>query len=384
MENFMVRGVVTNALPSVDPHRPASSGIELSVIVPTFNEASNVAEMVRRLEACLTGIAWEVIFVDDNSPDNTADVVRRIAVNSPHVRCLQRLGRRGLSSACIEGFLSSSAPYIAVIDGDGQHDETLLPDMLRALRGDTLDIVVGSRYVSGGGIGNWQEKRASISRFATKLSRLVLGNDLADPMSGFFMFNRTTMSEVFPRLSGIGFKILVDLFASAPRALRFIELPYGFRQREAGESKLDNQAVWDYLMLIADKKVGHFIPVRFLTFTLVGGIGIPVHLLVMSLAFATFGASFLVAQSVAALAAMTTNFFLNNVLTYRDRQLRGWGLLRGWISFVLACSIGAVANIGISSFMYDMKFQWVMSAVAGVVIGAVWNYAVTALYTWRR
>jgi len=384
MENFMVREAVTNAPPSADPHRPAPSGIELSVIVPTFNEASNVAEMVRRLEACLNGIAWEVIFVDDNSPDNTADVVRRIAVDNQHVRCLQRVGRRGLSSACIEGFLSSSAPYIAVIDGDGQHDETLLPDMLRALRGDTLDIVVGSRYVSGGGIGDWQEKRASISRFATKLSRLVLGNDLADPMSGFFMFNRATMSEVFPRLSGIGFKILVDLFASAPRALRFIELPYGFRQREAGESKLDNQAVWDYLMLIADKKVGHFIPVRFLTFTLVGGIGIPVHLLVMGIAFATFGASFLVAQSVAALAAMTSNFFLNNVLTYRDRQLRGWGLLRGWISFVLACSIGAIANIGISSFMYDMKFQWVMSAVAGVVIGAVWNYAVTALYTWRR
>ncbi len=369
---------------SMAPPRAAGSGVELTVVVPTYNEASNVAEMVRRLEACLDGIAWEVIFVDDNSPDRTADVVRGIAAQHPRVRCLQRLGRRGLSSACIEGFLASAATYVAVIDGDGQHDETLLPDMLQALRGGALDIVVGSRYVSGGGIGDWQEKRASMSRFATKLSRIVVRGDLADPMSGFFMFNRAALSDIFPRLSGIGFKILVDLFASAAHPLRFLELPYGFRERHAGESKLDNQAVWDFLMLIADKKVGHVVPVRFLTFTLVGGLGVLVHLLVMSFAFATFEASFLVAQTTAALAAMTTNFFLNNVLTYRDRQLRGWGLLRGWISFVLACSIGAVANVGISSFMYDMKFQWVVSAVAGILIGAVWNYAVTALYTWRR
>jgi len=369
---------------SMDPHPAASNGVELSIIVPTFNEANNVTEMVRRLEVCLAGVEWEVIFVDDNSPDSTAEVVRGIAARHHRVRCLQRLGRRGLSSACIEGFLSSAAAYVAVIDGDGQHDETLLPDMLHALRGGELDIVVGSRYAAGGGVGDWQEKRASMSRLATKLSRMVVRGDLADPMSGFFMFNRTAMSDIFPRLSGIGFKILVDLFASASRPLRFLELPYEFRQRHAGESKLDNQAVWDYLMLIADKKVGHILPVRFLTFTLVGGLGIPVHLLVMSLAFAAFDASFVVAQTFAALAAMTTNFFLNNMLTYRDRQLRGWGLLRGWVSFVLACSIGAVANIGISSFMYDMKIQWVVSAIAGILIGAVWNYAITALYTWRR
>ena len=371
--------------PSPMESRPAASGgAELSIIVPTFNEANNVREMVRRLEVSLAGVEWEVIFVDDNSPDRTAEVVRGIAAQHRRVRCLQRLGRRGLSSACIEGFLSSSAAYVAVIDGDGQHDEALLPDMLRALRGGELDVVVGSRYAPGGGVGNWQDKRASMSRFATKLSRAVIGGDLADPMSGFFMFNRAAVSDIFPRLSGIGFKILVDLFASAPRPLRFLELPYEFRQRHAGESKLDNQAVWDYLMLIADKKVGHVLPVRFLTFTFVGGLGVPVHLLVMSLAFATFNASFPVAQALAALAAMTTNFFLNNILTYRDRQLRGWGLLRGWASFVLACSVGAVANVGISSFMFDMEVQWVVSAIAGILIGAVWNYAVTALYTWRR
>jgi dolichol-phosphate mannosyltransferase len=372
--------VATPRSPRSADYNPPADGIELSVIVPTFNEIKNVDEMVRRLERCLTGVArWEVIFVDDNSPDGTAEAVRHLAARDQRVRCLQRIGRRGLSSACIEGFLASAAPYIAVIDGDLQHDETILPAMLRTLREDHLDIVVGSRYVCGGGIGTWQKSRASMSRFATKLSRIVLHGNLADPMSGFFMMTRATLADVLPRLSGIGFKILVDLFASASTPLRFRELPYEFRDRQAGESKLDNQAVWDYLMLIADKRVGRFIPVRFIAFTLVGGVGVFVHLAVLSIAFGPLHASFQLAQTEAALAAMTTNLFFNNVLTYRDRQLRGWGLLRGWASFVLACSIGAVANVGISGVLYGMQFQWVLSALAGILIGAVWNYAVTAL-----
>lgn len=372
---------------AVAPVATAPAGaraVELSVIVPTYNEAANVAEIVRRLDLCLSGIAWEAIFVDDNSPDGTADAVRAIAARRLEVRCLQRLGRRGLSSACIEGFLSSSAPFLAVIDGDGQHDETLLPEMLHALRGGTLDIVVGSRYVSGGGVGDWQGTRASMSRFATRLSRLVLRRGLADPMSGFFMFNRAALAPVFSRLSGIGFKVLLDLFASSPEPLHFVELPYQFRTRHAGESKLDNAAMWDYLMLLADKKVGHAVPVRFLAFVLVGGLGVLVNLVAMALVFVAFAASFVAAQAVAALAAMTANFFLNNALTYRDRRLRGWGLLRGWATFVLACGIGAFANIGIASVLYDLQYDWLLSAAAGVLVGAVWNYAVTAIYTWRR
>ena len=348
-----------------------------------FNEVANVGELVRRLEPLLAGVAWEVIFVDDDSPDGTAAEVRRIGRSNPRVRCLQRIGRRGLSSACIEGFLASSAPYLAVMDGDLQHDETLLVEMLGVLKNEPVDIVVGSRYVGGGGIGEWDEKRARMSEFATKLSRLVLHADVGDPMSGFFMIRRQAMEGAVRNLSGIGFKILLDLFASSPAPLRFRELPYQFRERQAGETKLDAQVMLDYLMLLADKLIGHIVPVRFFLFTLVGGIGVAVHMTTLTLVYEVLGYGFIAGQAAATLVAMASNFLLNNYTTYRDRQLKGWGLVRGFVSFSLACGVGAVANVGIAAFLFNNSTEWLLSALAGVIVGAVWNYAVTAVYTWR-
>jgi dolichol-phosphate mannosyltransferase len=358
--------------------------IELSIIVPTFNERDNVGELIQRLESCLSHVCWEVIFVDDDSPDGTASLVREIGGQDCRVRCLQRVGRRGLSSACIEGMLSSSAPYLAVMDGDLQHDEKLLPQMLEALRDGGIDIVIGSRYVYGGGIGEWDHTRAALSRLATRLSRLVLHADLSDPMSGFFMIRSDAFHIMVRQLSGIGFKLLTDIFASSPRILCFRELPYHFRTRQAGESKLDSQAAWDYLMLLLDKLVGHIIPTRFVAFTLVGSLGIFVHLLSLFLLFKGLRIEFTISQSIAALVAMTSNFTLNNILTYRDMRLRGWQWFRGWASFILACSIGALANVGIASYLFTMDTFWGFSALGGVVVGAVWNYVVTGIYTWKK
>jgi len=360
-------------------------GAELSVIVPTFNERGNVAELVRRLEAALAGRSWEVIFVDDDSTDGTADLVRELGRTDDRVRCIQRIGRRGLSSACIEGMLSSTAPYQAVIDADLQHDETLLPRMLDALKAGDTEIVVGSRYLAAGGLGDWQASRARISRLATRLSRLVLHGDLTDPMSGFFMIRREAFAARVRALSGIGFKILLDLFASSAQPLRYLELPYQFRSRVAGESKLDSQAVWEYFMLLLDKLVGRFVPVRFVAFALVGTLGIGVHLATVWLLFRGLLVSFPVSQAAATLVAITSNFALNNVLTYRDMRLRGWKWLSGWVSFLLACSVGALANVGIASYLFESSHvTWVPAALAGIVVGAVWNYAVTAVYTWHK
>jgi len=374
-------------LPATAHHQTTTQmvtpGVELSIIVPTFNEQANVVELVHRLEACLAHVAWEVIFVDDDSPDGTANLVHEMGRLDRRVRCLQRLGRRGLASACIEGMLSSSAPYLAVIDGDLQHDETLLPRMLALLQKEDTDIAVGSRYVSGGGLGDWDQRRAAISRFATRLSRLVLRADLTDPMSGFFMIRREAFHVVVRQLSGIGFKILVDLFASSPQPLRFKELPYQFRLRRAGESKLDNQATWDYLMLLLDKLIGHLIPVRFIAFVLVGVFGVFVHLLTLFMIFKGLRMGFVTSQLIATLIAMTSNFALNNILTYRDMRLRGWQWLRGWLSFTLVCGLGALANVGIASYLFKTDTFWVLAAMAGILVGAVWNYAVTAAYTWK-
>lgn len=362
----------------------ANNVIELSIIIPTFNEHDNIVELINRLCACLEGIAWEAIFVDDDSSDGTADVVRAIARTDRRVRCIQRIGRRGLSSACIEGMLASSAPYLAVMDADMQHDETLLPQMLSVLRQGDTDIVVGSRYMANGSLGRWTESRAFISRFATRLSRLILSAELADPLSGFFMIQRDVLPMVVRRLSAIGFKLLLDLFASSPRPLRCKELPYEFRPRQAGTSKLDSNVVWDYLMLLVDKMVGHLVPVRFIAFVLVGGLGVLLHLAVLSLLFRGLRVDFVVGQTAATLVAMTSNFVLNNLLTYRDMRLKGWRLVRGWLSFVLICSVGAFANVGVAAYLFRDHRGWLLSALAGVFIGAVWNYAISAVYTWKQ
>jgi dolichol-phosphate mannosyltransferase len=355
----------------------------LSVVVPCYNEVDNVEELTRRLTEVLQGISWEVIFVDDDSPDKTSRKVADMAFQDRRVRLIHRIHRRGLTSACVEGMLSSSAPYLAVMDADLQHDETLLPDMLTALRSQHLDVVVGSRYIDGGGIGGWDTKRAAYSRFATRISRYFTQTELTDPMSGFFMIKREALLQRVRRLSGIGFKILLDLFASSSTPMRFIELPYTFKERHAGTSKLDNRAVLEFCMLLLDKWIGHLIPVRFVAFTLVGGIGVLVHFLVLLLAFRITGSSFMLSQTVATLVAMTTNYLLNNFFTYNDVQLKGWKLLTGWFSFSLVCGIGAAANVGIASLLFQRETNWILSALAGIGISSVWNYAVTAVYTWQ-
>ena len=358
---------------------------QLSIIVPTFNEAGNVTELRDRVAAALPGVDWELIFVDDDSTDGTAERVAALAQQDRRVRGLLRIGRRGLSTACIEGMLASSAPLVAVMDADLQHDETRLLPMFETLRDSELDIVVGSRYVEQGSIGEWGRARALISRLATRLARGVLKADLRDPMSGFFMLRREALlRSVRAGMSGVGFKILLDLFASAPTPLRFVEVPYTFRPRHSGESKLDSNVAWEYLLMLLDRWFGGMVPIRFIAFSLVGALGLGVHMAVLALLFRGFGAGFVTAQAVATLVAMTSNFALNNLLTYRDMRLRGWGLLRGWLSFVAACSIGGLANVGIAAYLFQQQGGWVVPAAAGVLVGAVWNYALTALYTWKR
>src|ERR1700683_2805411 len=272
---------------------------ELTVVVPTFNERDNISELVSRLEECLRGEAWEVIFVDDDSTDGTAACIREIARQDPRVRCLQRIGRRGLSSACVEGMLASSSPYLAVIDGDCQHDETVLPGMLELLQRGEADVVVGSRYAAGGGIGSWNASRARMSRFGTRLSRAVIKHDLSDPMSGFFALRREVLELAVRNLSSVGFKVLLDIIASSPKPPRVKELPYEFRNRHAGESKLDGQAVWGYLMLLADKFIGGVVPGRFVSFALVGGVGVFVHFAALGVFFRAMSLPFIASAAVA-------------------------------------------------------------------------------------
>jgi dolichol-phosphate mannosyltransferase len=384
-----------------EPALAAQRGPELTVIAPTFNERDNVEPLIAKLAATLQGVHWEVIFVDDDSPDGTADKVRERGRLDSRVRCVQRLGRRGLTSACAEAVLASSSPYIAIIDADLQHDETLLPQMLDVLRTEDADVVIGSRYTERKLSRGFSRSRQAMSFIATRLAQTILRARLSDPVSGFFMAKREVFEGSIRNLSGIGNKILVDVFASSKHPLRFRELPYQFRPRLHGESKLDTLTVWEYLVLLADKMFGRFVPVRLILFSLVGASGVFVHLAVFWTAMlsgmaASFSPShalqFKAAQAAATGIAATSNFFLNNLLTYRDKRLRGWALLRGLISFLAICSVGAIVSISfggqvLSSFpeyLRDGKFVLTFASLCGVAVGTILNFSATSLFTWGK
>jgi dolichol-phosphate mannosyltransferase len=354
------------------------------VIVPCFNESPNVAPMIAALDAALAGIAWEVIYVDDNSPDGTTQEVRRIAARDSRVRCIRRIGRRGLASAVIEGALSSSAAYIAVIDGDLQHDETRLPVMLAALQDGGYDIAVASRHVEGGDAAGLHSRfRHVLSDGGIWLAQSFLPVRLTDPMSGFFMLPRPLFEDLARRLNGQGFKILLDLVLSSDSPLRVLEVPARFRERAAGESKMDALVLVQFAGLLLDKVFHGLLPLRFFSFALVGALGVVVHLLVLGVLRKTTGMGFETEQACATVVAMVFNFQLNNVITYRDQKLKGPRLWRGLLLFMVVCSFGAVANVGVAQVMYEQHTHWTSAGALGAMIGVVWNYAVSATLVWR-
>jgi dolichol-phosphate mannosyltransferase len=358
--------------------------LELAVVIPAYNEAQNVAPLLALLEKTLAGIEWEAIFVDDNSPDGTGAQVRKIAATDRRVRIVERVGRRGLSSACIEGMLATPAQYLAVMDADLQHDESILPRMLELMKTEKLNVVVASRKIEGGSMGEMAKERQWLSGMGTRISRLVCRCEVSDPMSGFFLVEREFFLGLVARLTGTGFKILVDILASSQEQVRVGEVPYHFRQRQHGESKLDVNVQLEYLYLLVDKLVGRRIPTRFVLFVLVGSLGLLVHLGVLTVAHYWLGKDFVDSQIAATVVAMTFNFLLNNTVTFRSRRLRGWKLAVGLLTFYVACSLGALINVAFAEQLFRANFPWYLAGICGMAISSVWNYGVNTVVTWRR
>ena len=371
---------------SSGPDTPPQAALapQLSVVVPTFNERDNVTALFRKLDAALAGVVWEVIFVDDNSPDGTWDVVRGLARQDSRVRCIRRIGRRGLSGACIEGILASSAPCAAVMDADLQHDETQLPKMLVLLQTGQVDLVVGSRYIEGGSADSFDKGRAGASALATEVAKRVLRVEIADPMSGFFMIRRDRFEQLAPQLSTQGFKILLDVVATARGELRIQEIPYSFGSRLHGESKLDSMVALDFLGLVLAKLTHDVVSLRFLLFAMVGSLGVFVHFATLYFVLRGLHQPFAVAQGCGAVLAMTSNFVLNNFLTYRDQRLKGFAILRGLVLFYLVCGVGLAANVGVAFSVYAQEPIWWLAGAAGALMGVVWNYAMSGLFVWRK
>jgi len=358
--------------------------LELSVIIPTLNEAGNVEPLLERIGLALAGIEWEAIFVDDGSSDGTAELLTAIAQYDRRVRLIRRIGRRGLSSAVVEGALASTTPVVAVIDADLQHDERILPDLYRAIADAGHELAIGTRYSSSGSTGEWDQNRLKISQLATALASPIMKTRLSDPMSGFFAVRRDVLLEAAPGLSNVGYKILLDLVASSPRQLKLAEIGYTFGTRQSGESKLDEMVALEYIELLLDKTVGRFVPVKLVQFGAIGMLGVGVHLALLFSTLNVLGADFAAAQASAVVGAMTFNFALNNRFTYRDRQLKGLSWFRGLLSFYAVCALGAVANVGIGSLVYEQYHGWWIAGIAGAIVGSVWNYVASSWLTWTK
>ncbi len=372
----------------------AARPLELAIVLPTLNERANLAPLVARLDAALAGIAWEAIFVDDNSADGTSDEARALSLGNPRIRVIQRIGRRGLASAAIEGMLATAAPVVAVMDADHQHDPKLLPAMLAAVSGGSCDVAVASRFVEGASTEAWNRPdRVKASGLANAIARKVTGVTLTDPMSGYFMLRAETLRINAPKLSGIGFKILLDILATSEKTLDVKEFPLEFAARTAGESKLDRTVVFEFLVGLYDKWLGRIIPTRFALFGTIGAVGVVVHMAVLAAFLTMFGGSFKsqlvtafeIGQTIAALVAMSFNFVLNNALTYADKRLTGvLPLLRGWLKFGLTCSVGLLANVGVAAVLVRFGFHEYPAAITGIVIGSVWNFALSSKFVWGK
>ena len=256
--------------------------------------------------------------------------------------------------------------------------------MLKLLQGGESDLVVGSRYIEGGSADSFNQQRAGASALATEVAKRVLRVKIADPMSGFFMIRRDRFEQLAPQLSTQGFKILLDVVATARGDLRVKEIPYTFGSRLHGESKLDSMVALDFLGLVL-AKLTHDVGVAALPAVCDGRIDRPVRAFrrtvcgARSLRVAVSGSA-----GLRCALAMTSNFILNNFLTYRDQRLKGFAILRGLLLFYLVCSVGLLANVGVAFSVYDQEPIWWLAGAAGALMGVVWNYAMSGLFVWRK
>jgi dolichol-phosphate mannosyltransferase len=354
--------------------------LDLSIVICTLDEADAIGLVLGELDTTLAGLAAEVIVVDDSLDDATALAVRAFTPAHVSLRLIRREGARGLASAAAEGWAASQGRILGLMDGDGQHDPEVLPHLMAHLTDGDADIAVASRYMAGACTG-LSGYRHALSASGTALAKGLTGVATTDPMAGLFLFRRTWWNAARDRLNPMGYKILLDLALSGDRAPRIVEVPTALRRRLGGRSKLDARVLADLAAHLIEKSTGGMIPAKFVLFGAVGASGVAVDLGVLAIATHQ-GAAFWMAQVMAVLAAMTSNFFFNNFLTFRERRLSGLAWWRGLAAFYAACGAGALLNQAIAMGAYDLGLAGPASALVGAVASAAWNYTSASKISW--
>jgi dolichol-phosphate mannosyltransferase len=358
----------------------------VSVVLATFNERDNVGPIASQLLGLAKTYDLEIIFVDDDSQDGTAEKVRELSRVHPQIRLIRRVGRVGLSSAIKEGILDATGDLVVVMDCDGQHEPSTVMKAVDMLQETGADLVIGSRFHPDAKIMGLSAERERNSTWANAVARFSLPRyrTLTDYMSGFFVCRLQPVLPYVRQIEVNGFKFLYELLAISRGRLRVGEVPLHFQPRISGESKLNLAVVWDLGISILHTLLLRSVPRRAISFALVGATGIATHLVVYGLSRYFFALSFELAQTAAVICAASTNFLINNSLTFRIQQLRGVRLLIGLLQFLLVTSMGMIANVGVSSALFHQgSHRQFIALFAGIAVDFVWKYAASSKFVWN-
>lgn len=369
----------------------APESIRLSVIVPTYREGKNIGELVTRLCRVLDPVlpgGYEIIVVDDDSPDGTWELAQQLTSSHPALRVMRRQGERGLSTAVIRGWQAARGHILAVIDADLQHPPETMAKLYRAVEEGT-DLALATRHVEGGGVSDWSIFRRFISRGAQLLGLVVLPEvvgKVSDPMSGYFMVRRAAVQEV--DLHPLGYKILIEVLARG-RCVSIREVPYVFRERDHGESKVTLKVYWDFLRHLLQLRAASIRSSRFLRFAIVGASGVVVD---MGLLFLLSDPSMLGwgltrSKLIASEVAIVNNFLWNDAWTFHDVSARQPGRtnkLRRFGMFQMVCFAGLVLNAIVLNVQFNLLGinRYIANGVA-ILLVTGWNFWLNKKFSWR-
>lgn len=357
----------------------------LTIVSPCYNEIKNIDYLIEKLEAVdYKSIISRLIFVDDDSPDGTSEYVKNLPNRKFDILCLRRIGRQGLSSAVIEGILLADTKFVAVMDADGQHDPRDLIAMFEKMTSENIQFIVGSRFINSELVESHAGFRAHISNIGNRIANKILGRNLTDPLTGFFIFERRIFLESIKKIRPSGFKILLDLLYQLKDSdLNVTEYPITFKVRHEGESKLDSKVLIEFADQIVGFMTKGVLPEKLFSFVLVGSIGLFIHLTLLYFFLIFLEFEFIEAQVLATLMSMVSNFSLNNILTFRRNRLKGLRWLLGLFAFILVCSLGAFANVGLAGYLFTHGREWWISGLIGILVGTVFNFSLSKFYIWK-
>jgi dolichol-phosphate mannosyltransferase len=382
-------------------NKEARGTAQVSIIIPTYNESQNILEVLKSIEEHLpANTTAQAIVVDDNSPDGTGKLVEDYLQNVKKIAnytidVIHRKTKEGLSSAILKGIQYATGNTIVVMDSDLSHPPSLLPKMLDALKHPKCDIVIASRYVRGGSIDGWTLRRKLISKTATLIAKRGLGINAKDPMSGFFAFKKQIIEGL--KFDAIGYKMLLEILVKA-KNISVLEIPYTFTNRKFGSSKLDSKAITDYIKAVwklyrfgkAAAREEKRTSVSFLSkaarFYTVGAIGLVINYLASSLFTDVVTHMWYIHATIIGIAiSMSSNFVLNKVWTFEDRNFAPKYTLVQYSKFIGFSSLGALAQLGMVFLLVDnYSIQYPIALVLAVFCAALSNFILNKKWTFKE